>query len=514
MQFSMPATNYRSATAEGRVEGAFSLQLDRSALHRFTNPQANECNPGGRDIPAQPVARSPEGLIRRIASVSIQAESTTRAQHYDLLSWCRTRQMAMLIKIEACVAAGKTRAADRLAEQLRRSFAARFIALHESVPDELRARRFSSREEREALRIQALRWVLAQLGPVGKLNVRSRAYVRLKAKQHVPQPGQPKRYPDQLRAIFSFGGLDTARQRLLKASLTPFADFHPSQYMIQDHPEGRGRSGVCEALRLQLPTMDPDTEFLQFDVRNFYGSIDHRWLERKLRLPADVVRNQIHTGSIHILHLRDVHRSAHPSDGVRQELVRRGIPGGSALSTLIAEIVMADVLRGLTDLPDRTRLFTYSDNIGVLCPAASAHVIMDLFRGRFAAHGAGPFEICTDGPIPIKHKFLFLGHRWRLRNNRTEVCVSSEHALLKLVKIGDEAAVASPPELLHLAGYIRWQASEWRMWPGVANWVRDAMGIVKSAAAPFEQAKLTARILDLERRALESVQPVAGSGDD
>ena len=126
MQFSMPATNYRSATAEGRVEGAFSLQLDRSALHRTTNAQANECSAGRRDIPAQRVAQSPEGLIRRIASGSIQAESITRAQQYDLLSWLLTRQMAMLIKIEACVAAGKTRAADRLAEQLRRSFAARF----------------------------------------------------------------------------------------------------------------------------------------------------------------------------------------------------------------------------------------------------------------------------------------------------------------------------------------------------------------------------------------------------
>lgn len=457
----------------------------------------------------QPVARSVDSLVRKLASWSIWAHEITPTEQRALLSWFRTRQNAMTDRIGSLLENGNRRAARRLAGQLRRSLPARFVALHGSVPKAFRAKEHSSSEERETLRVEALQWVLDQLEEVGELNVPASARVRLVPKKHEMQPGQTRSFPADLRAIFSFGYVDNARQRLLYRSLLPFVDFHPSQYLIQSHAEGRGRSGVCEALRLQLPAMASDTVFLHLDVRNFYGSIDHRWLERALGVPEDVVRGQVHTGAMSIRYLDASHNHVHPSDGVRKELFRRGIPGGSALSSLIGELVMADVLRGLSDLPQGTLLFTYSDNLGVFCPASATHVIEDLFRERFAAHGAGPFALTAGPPVSIKSEFRFLGHWWRLRDNRLEVYVPPAVAETKLVSIAGDALVASASELMGLARSVRQQASEWCLWPGAANWVKAAMEIVKNAATSPGPIIPIAPLLDLERRALESLQPVA-----
>ena len=107
---------------------------------------------------------------------------------------------------------------------------------------------------------------------------------------------------------------------------------------------------------------------MQFDVRDFYSQIDHGWLEEALPLPLGLVRSHVHTGGMTIVPLRKNVRAR--LGGAFEQLSRRGIPQGSALSPLVGEFVVAEVLRGLSDRFGAPLLHavhhdfhTYSDNI-------------------------------------------------------------------------------------------------------------------------------------------------------
>lgn len=227
-----------------------------------------------------------------------------------------------------------------------------------------------------------MRWRFIKLGleEVGNLNRASSA--TLHAKRKVPDyhgPGTPR-----YRPIFRFEWIDQARQRLLRSSLNPFVDFHPSQCLLRRTPAGRGRSAVLEALLQELPRLGPDHEFVQLDVQNFYLSIDHGWLEKHFPLPKQIIRSHALTGGKTIVPTGKNVR-ARLGWAMIDDLDRRGIAPGSALSALVGKYVMADVLRGLADRPIvplrhaySYNLHTYSDYLGVFVKREHTEAIVDL----------------------------------------------------------------------------------------------------------------------------------------
>ena len=75
------------------------------------------------------------------------------------------------------------------------------------------------------------------------------------------------------RTIYQFDELGVAKQWLALYALKPFASIHPSSLELK-----RGQSVACEELLKAMESALPGTLFIQFDVRDYFGSISHEWL--------------------------------------------------------------------------------------------------------------------------------------------------------------------------------------------------------------------------------------------
>jgi hypothetical protein len=173
---------------------------------------------------------------------------------------------------------------------------------------------------------------------------------------------------------------------------------------------------------------------------------------------------------------------AHLTGGERDELVRRGIPQGSALSSLIAEIVIGRVLGGLADRLAGCLLVTYSDNLGLIGPRREVAAVVDLLRAAFREHAAGPFELTTTDPVPVTAGFRYLGYTWRLVGGELVTEIPADVAVCRQISLQRDASHGSPRELARVQRSIEAQANEWRFWPGVQAWKSEVSAFVEAAS--------------------------------
>lgn len=273
------------------------------------------------------------------------------------------------------------------------------------------------------------------------------------------------------RTITSFNWVDKARQLALKSALTPFADLHDGQFMLSRDRGRRGPTAVRKALLAALDECGDDSLFLHFDVRDFYGSISHDWLERNLGIDHQIIHRQVHTGGMMIVPtdqmttVRDHHEAT-------QEKGRWGIPQGSALSSLIAEQVMASVLRSAAAL-DTLPLFAWSDNVGVLVPRERAGVIESIVREAFSAHGAGPFQL-TISTRSVGSTFKFLGTWYRRGPRGPEAFIPSEVMSAWEASIGSRLQLCWNDEVDEIERHVTGKAAQWR-WFGPFKETEEAL---------------------------------------
>jgi hypothetical protein len=433
--------------------------------------------------------RDGRALLVDVARGQVSPGAMTQMQENDIVRFCRDDIDKRLLKIERDVKRGAMRPARRKADALRSSLAGRLYALWKSLPHHLRDDSHLPDHDRAERR--ARRWVelVAHISEVGRLNVA--ATVELRAKPKGPPGENPQR---QYRPIMKFGWIDQAKQRLIAFSLAPFVDFHPSQHLLRQSEGGRGRSAVYKTLLARLPELGPDHVFVQLDVKRFYQNISHAWLEEHLPLPKDVIRAQVHTGGMTFLPIRNrVQARLDRSGGAFEELARRGLPTGSALSSLVGEYVMAEALRELADHPDAPILcvhspdhLTYSDNIGLIVEIAKAAAVVDLYRRAFASSAAGPFSITVSPPRMAHGPFKFLGYWFRVRDGRAEAYVPDDVADRLIDQITQDILMASLADLERMRDRVNGVAADWRYWDGVNAWRTRVLAIVKAAEALLE----------------------------
>ncbi len=401
-----------------------------------------------------------------LRSRNLRASSISPHEERELRRWCRTREAAHLRRIQGLVERGAIRNARKAARKFRGTLAGRLMALWRTAPDCYKSQPSLEWAEQELLRRAKLTEALRLLPAIASFARPARASVRL----------MPKRAGGH-RLICSFDWADKARQRLLSQSMFPFASLHHSQFMLTPRAGGRGRAAACNALLQRLEDGEDDLVFLQVDVRNYFGTISHDWLERNLGMDLTVTRHHIHTGAMTFT-MRDI-ATARPLDGELIELGRRGLPQGSALSSLVAEMAMADILRGLpAHLQDR--LIVYSDNIGAAVPRSEGAAVEELIREAFRLHGAGPFET-TSSVTRVTSEFKFLGYWWRVSDGTPQVFVPEIIAQNWAIEIGSRIAHASLEELPHLENVIKGKASAWRLWTGAALLCSDLLHQVQTA---------------------------------
>ena len=361
--------------------------------------------------PIVPVLRhaNPVRFLDAIVEGQIDAATITFAEELAIRRWCRERTAFSVTTIKRLYDRGHLKNARRE----RSEHMTRREVLHDALFTAARKRwptqSGMSSERRENQRRHRLTQVINHLGRVKQFRRSARGR----------QFDLPKSNGGT-RTVTSFDWVDRARQNVLKSALTPFANLHEAQFMLSRDPVRRGPTAVREALLAALVACDGDSVFLHFDIRDFYGSISHEWLESKLTLDPAIVRKQLHTGCMTFVTTRKTATDRGDHDAIR-ETDRRGIPQGSVISPLIAEQVMASALRSavaLAGLP----LFVWSDNLGVIVPRGRASEIGDLVTAAFAQHGAGPFQL-TRSVHPIAEGFKFLGVWYRIRGGVPEVFI-------------------------------------------------------------------------------------------
>lgn len=209
------------------------------------------------------------------------------------------------------------------------------------------------------------------------------------------------------RRYLEFDEFGTAKHKLFVNAILPFASFHSSQFALR-----RGRSAACESLlKVMNRLLLPRTRFIQLDVTDFYGSISRSYLEEILPAPVAIIRSTLFLSGWNI----DNRKLGCTMD-------RRGVPQGSAASSLVAEMVMANVLRDSAgQLADLLWLHSYSDNVGgFVLPNKDDVALIERLRNAFSTHPAGPFRIRLENS-PVSRPSRWLGYSF-IKSPRKKAC--------------------------------------------------------------------------------------------
>ncbi|HAC01742.1 MAG TPA: hypothetical protein DGP25_05840 [Brevundimonas sp.] len=416
-----------------------------------------------------PAPRRPHALMALIGRGECDPASVTEAEQAGLLHHARQVEANMLAKIQDAAVNHGVRAARRAIARYHEKLAVRFYHLWQSTPPKHRPQTSLSEAENEARRISRLQGVFDRRERIARW---APSEARLTTRQK----------PDgEHRPIFRFGWTEQARFRLFKSALEPFAGFHASQFQFAVNARDRGSQAACKAMLEALnslvgmttpigPNQAEDYVFLELDVEDFFGSIGEEWWGTKPVLDGRL-KEILYTDYLTVKASRRVRDRLsgaffHPS--------RRGLPQGSALSALIAEWVMADVLKGVPALSDDVFLFVYCDNIGVLAPRERIGAIEELIRTAFRAAGAGAFNLKDKsgrGAVPVTRPFRFLGMEFCAAGGRAAISVNDHAVALATLDIGNELLMAQTHAQFDLIRRkVRGKASSWKLWSGARPW--------------------------------------------
>lgn len=432
-------------------------------------------------------------MVSAMGRGELSAQSISVAEQVVLVDWAEAKRRALQAKLVKTASEGSTRKARSAIRLYRESLAVRFLALWETTPEELRPSRLCGERDGEERRVARLAWVLGNVG--GLCGYQSAPAGRL-----MTRPKGDGRY----RAFFSFERLDKARFRLLSDALEPFVGFHASQFQLRWHAGGRGTQAACKSLLETLSGLSStstaeasdtgrvraeDHVFFELDVTDFFGSISEAWWATKPILDEETSR-LLYTRHLHVKSSGKVRDQL---EGAYQEVIRRGLPQGSALSALVAEWVMADVLKEVPALPTGVHLFTYCDNIGVLAPRSLADATEELIRSAFSASGAGSFSLKRKtGPTLVTSPFRFLGMEFVVLGAKVGVRVPCHAVDLATLAIRtDLLHAATPADLARLRRKVVGKAAAWRLWSGASAWKEERLREIDDASewlsSPLDQ---------------------------
>jgi len=221
--------------------------------------------------------------------------------------------------------------------------------------------------------------------------------------------------PGKFRPTLDFGIENRALQYLVLSVLYAIAELHPRQFAT--------RGGVPGAITEVVKAIKAgDLHAREIDIKDFYPSLDGNKLVDLIPIPRKVIARVLTSEHLTIVPSTSHHYSTtfssngaadtHQGGGFPLEQyladARRGIPQGSSVSPIVAEMLLAPVLY---QVPDAGEVVAYADNILVITKNESDAASMTESLGiALQAHPAGQLwpkikSFPPGGPIE------FLGHR-------------------------------------------------------------------------------------------------------
>lgn len=361
-----------------------------------------------------------------------------KAADQRLLKKAQRKEAKLRARIEKAEAAGETHKARFYRDLYTSSFSAKLTAAHE-------VNTHKKRPARRRLPFSELKELAAGLDPWAGTNEPVRIGLRPKASGGT-------------RPITIFGFEHRTLQKLMRNALYPFARFHPGQYS----PAGRGgKQAACAAIKEAL---EGDYKHAaKIDIRDCFGSINAYRLSQYLPLRRDMVGSVLigrnlnlttYPNRSHLYDDNEVRVSALLSKG------RRGIPQGSAVSSLVSDIVIADLLSAV---PEGVKVVAYADDILLLTRTRDEISAAVQALQRAVRHSPyGPFTLKTCETKRACDGFDFLGYRFKRRATGAPKIRPSDEAF-KAFRTGFRQR-----KLLDMC----YRFTERQAWRYVANWLR------------------------------------------
>lgn len=322
-------------------------------------------------------------LSPECAASQVQEHPEERAIPFtSVLRKCRKREHKLRRHIANALAHGARHTAMHFRDVYLNSYAAKLVSLYEANRRLPHHRRVSE----ETLLVLAER-----MDPWRCLD----EPVRVRA---IPKPN------GGYRIIHSFNLLHRAHQILVRERLKPFASLHPGQYILK----GGGRRAACAAVKSALEAGYKWS--VKLDIAAFFSSLDGEKIAKHLPVPRKVVDAILVARNLNL----DLTGIVGVPGGGLLDRSRRGIPQGSAASSLIGEMMMAPVLKAL---PEGAMVICYADDIVILTRTrreaiAACKALLDAMEHHFAGSVRPKYaylrRVC-DG-------FEFLGYEFRFKH--------------------------------------------------------------------------------------------------
>ncbi|HUN95799.1 MAG TPA: hypothetical protein VMU69_06115 [Bradyrhizobium sp.] len=216
--------------------------------------------------------------------------------------------------------------------------------------------------------------------------------------------------PDNFRIFMDFGIENRSLQYLVRRPLEVLADIVPYQYTL--------KGGLRSAILHVAKAMSAGPVWaIELDVEDCYPSFNANELPSLLPLPKEVTNHVVVANGLHLVPGNIQYHFGPSGDddpGLPWELdatleaARRGIPQGSAVSSLVAETMLAIALRQIPDgIGERV---AYGDNCLVIAAKEGDVVTMiKALGGALECHPAGRFRPNVKY-FPPGEPIKFLGH--------------------------------------------------------------------------------------------------------
>lgn len=199
--------------------------------------------------------------------------------------------------------------------------------------------------------------------------------------------------------------IPTVRDRLVLKLLTEYLHLFFEEYIARDLP-----NTVVKKIKKEITGKGTDY-YIKLDVKNFFGSISHEKLLKKMEA------NNTHKPFLRLLKkaIENPTLPANYSAKQRKEAKKNiaGVPQGLSISNILAEIYVQELDAGIT--PISKAYFRFVDDIFILCDKNSIQNVWDKIHVLSSQIGIElSKEKCTspDTAKPVKDGFEFLGYKF------------------------------------------------------------------------------------------------------
>ena len=325
----------------------------------------------------------------------------TAADHGRAVAMTREARARRTVMLSAIAQAPTPRRARRLSRRYMRSPSARLACLAMAAE-----RRFKSVKKANEVAVSLVECLEL-------VNVWAPAFERAKA---FPK----EKFGGGLRWVFNFGVLDHARQRLVMDVATALTRHEPTQFM-----SAGGQRGFEEWLNEEIGQAEV---VITTDIPKCFNRVLRDAIADGLPLPGRVREEVLFRPMDKALYLKKTPGGLTPMS--REEVAqvsspKRGIPQGSAASSVASERVIGRIIRRVEAVSPDARIATYGDNLIILLrdPGIEQLVLHALTSEVEACFGADAIrELTRRTEIGAATKwFSFSGRDYRRKSQTLKV---------------------------------------------------------------------------------------------